>query len=308
MINLNNLRVFYMVAKNESVFLAAEELFISQPAVSNALKKIQKDTKLELFKKNGRQLVLTEKGKQLHALAKKLYEAEKEIDIFLNQDAYEKVDTIHIGIATLYERFGMIEIMEAFEGSDSSITVSVESGNSRRLIKQLYDKKIDMCITGDLIQEENNLIINHYRRHEVYLVIPKGHKLFGKKQFSPEDILNENMVYKEQGSSVRKAVDSYFQKHNIKGKAIAELSNLDSTISVCTYENCLCFIPDMALDSMLIGNNNFSFALPKSDSITFDISVVTREKGDYSNEVWEKINYFLSNIKKTNELEFFLYQ
>ncbi len=300
MVNLNCLRVFYMVAKHKSVASAGEKLFISQPAVSNALKKLQSQINLELFIKNGRNLELTSKGQDLFALAHKLFETENEINNFLSLSRDEENTAINVGIVTLYERFGMIELMSCFGNTKKQITVSVKSGNSLALLQLLLDRKIDICITGELVEDTSKLLITTYRRHIIHLIIPKRHKLYGKKFFLPEDIDGETMIYKEHGSSVRQAVDNYFKYHNIKGKAIAELSNLDSILSVAEHENCLCFIPDMALNSMIINNQNFSSALPHNSSIFFDICVVTRKKEDYSSSTWEKIEYFLEQANRKN--------
>ncbi len=298
MLNLNNLRTFYMVAKNKSVLLASEELFISQPAVSNALKKIQQELKTPLFVKNGRNLELTEKGKKLYIKAEKLFEIEKDIERFISQND-EETKLITVGVVTLYERFAMLNIMACFEGSDKDITVSVQSGNSKRLIQLLEEKKVDMAITGDLIdKDKSNMLFTPYAKHQNYLVIPKGHKLFGKESFLPSDIASERMVFKESGSSVRKSVENYFLKHYIQTKTVAELSNLDSILDVALHEKCLAFIPDMALDGMIKNNDNFSFALPENDEIAFYIYLVTRQKGNYPENIWNKIQAFADKSHK----------
>ncbi len=301
MLNLNNLRVFYLVAKNQSLLMASKELYISQPAVSNALKKIQKDLGMTLFNKSGRNLELTEKGKKLYEHAHKLFEAEKDIEKFISHADEEKTSSIKLGIVTLYERFAMLNIMSCFEGSDEDITVSVQSGNSRRLIQLLEESKVDMAITGDLIQENKcKLLFTTYAKHLNYLVIPKGHKLFGKKSFLPKDIHLERMVLKEMGSSVRRSVDNYFIQHKIQAKTVAELSNLDSLLDVAMHEKCLTLIPDMALEGMLKDNSNFSFALPKDDEIAFYIYLATRQKEDYPKNVWNKICDFSNAAQEKN--------
>ncbi len=296
MINLNNLRVFYLVAKHKSVLLAAEKLFISQPAVSNALKKIQKELNTSLFEKNGRNLELTEKGKTIYDYAKKIFETEQEINDYLAN--IEKNNSINVGIVTLYERFAMLDIMAKLESIDEDLTISVRSGNSKRLIQLLEENEVDMAITGDLRQDEKSkLIFSLYAKHQNYLVVPKGHPLFGRKFFAPQEIDSERMVLKEKGSSVRRNVERYFAKNNIKIKVIAEFSNLDSLLDVIKHERCLTFLPDMAIEVMFKNSEDFSFALPISDDISFNIYLVTHEENYYPSHIWQKIQTFIANSR-----------
>ena len=80
MLNLNQLRVFYHAAKNLSYTAAAAELFITQPAVTAKMKAFEEYCQLKLFKKKGRNLVLTDEGRELFGHAEKIFKYEREIE------------------------------------------------------------------------------------------------------------------------------------------------------------------------------------------------------------------------------------
>jgi DNA-binding transcriptional LysR family regulator len=80
MLNFNQLRVFYYAAKNLNFTAAANDLFITQPAVSAQIKSFEAFCNLKLFKKRGRRVYLTDEGRSLFEYAAKVFKYEKEIE------------------------------------------------------------------------------------------------------------------------------------------------------------------------------------------------------------------------------------
>ena len=79
MLNFNQLRIFYHAAKKLNYTAAANELFITQPAVTFQVKAFEEYCNIKLFKKRGRKIYLTEGGKALYGYAEKIFRYEKEI-------------------------------------------------------------------------------------------------------------------------------------------------------------------------------------------------------------------------------------
>ena len=80
MLNFNQIRVFYHVAKNLSFTMAAKELFITQPAVTAQIKAFEDYSNLKLYKRRGRNIYLTEAGKTLYHYVRRIFEYEIEIE------------------------------------------------------------------------------------------------------------------------------------------------------------------------------------------------------------------------------------
>jgi DNA-binding transcriptional LysR family regulator len=104
MLSLNLLRVFNAVAEHKNVILAAGKLYISQPAVSAALKKLQNEMDVRLFLKSGRNLVLTEQGIQFYELTQRIFNTEREIEALIAQFNSLEKQFIHVGLVSIYER------------------------------------------------------------------------------------------------------------------------------------------------------------------------------------------------------------
>lgn len=297
MLRLNLLRVFHVVVQKQSVLKASEALFISQPAVSNALKKLQSDIEIRLFYKKGRALALTEHGQALYTMTTRLFGVEAEIEAFLEQIKSNAKQNIHLGLVTIYERFGIEEILQYFSSIDKSISVSIHSGNSKSIVEMLQNNRIDMGISGNVVQDAN-LQYMPYKRHKIFLVAPKGHKLYGNKTFTVDDIRDEPMVFKESGSSVRQTVDNFFGKYAVTPNSIMELSNLDSILNLVKREKCLTLLPDLSVQEKLGKDRSFSIAKSTDDSLAFNTYVVWHKEGMYAESTRNIIEQFCALANK----------
>jgi DNA-binding transcriptional LysR family regulator len=102
MINLNQLRAFYQAAKCQNVSVAAQQLFVSQPAVTAQIKLFEDSCGLRLFKKKGRNLYLTDEGKTLFNYARKIFEYERKIEDAVGQMKELKKGSLRLGSARTY--------------------------------------------------------------------------------------------------------------------------------------------------------------------------------------------------------------
>ncbi len=291
MLPLNLLRVFHVVAREQNMVKASELLFVSQPAVSNALKKLQSDIGIRLFYKNGRNLCLTEHGQELYKMTGPLFTAESEIERFFEQIKATTRQSIHIGLVTIYERFGIEKILQHFSQVDHSISVSIHSGNSQGIAEMLLNKKIDMGISGDVLANPS-LAYQLYQRHEVFMVVPAGHRLYGQATFTARDVENERMVLKETGSSVRRTINIFFEETGITPQVITELSNLDSILNLVRRENCITFLPDLSVPDTSAKDSPFSAASHAKGPLCFNTYIVYHKDGMYTEYTRKIIEQF----------------
>ena len=299
MLNINQLRIFYEVARTKSVVRAAEKLFISQPAISNGLKKFQQQYGISLFIKEGRNLVLSSAGQQLYDISKKIFSSEKEAEDLLSSLGTPNNITLDIGLVTLYERTGLAELIEKFKEINSKIKLSVHSGNSRSLLEHLVSGEIDLAIAS------NNYVIGsvlglsyYYKTHQIYLIVPKGHSLFTKKYFYPAMIRGEKVLLKETGSAMRATIDRYLHDNNIDMEVFAEFSNFDAMLDVMLRNNCVAFFPDAIISSLALDESMFSILEPKPHQIEFSTYLYLRKLSSYPENHKKYINDIIKYFDK----------
>ncbi|MDX1709129.1 MAG: LysR family transcriptional regulator, partial [Desulfobacterales bacterium] len=155
MINLNQLRAFYQVAKCRNVSLAARQLYVSQPAVTAQVKLFEQSCGLKLFKKKGRGLSLTEEGNTLFNFAKKIFEYEKKIEDAVLQMKELKKGTLKLGSARTYARYFMPFLLTGFREAYPQIKIHLDEGSSREMIRSLVELKNEVVIIAKAEENPN---------------------------------------------------------------------------------------------------------------------------------------------------------
>ncbi len=244
MLNLNMLRIFHAVAEHNSVVGAADSLFISQPAVSNAIKKMQNEYEVSLFYREGRHLRLTDEGRNLYKFSQQIFDISRQAETYLKQLKSNQFTHLRLGLVSLYERYFVDNMVNIFHEIDSNLSVSIVSGNSKNVQKMLLRGDVDIAINAILKPSKSSRNI-FYKRHRVFVYAPKNHIFYGKKTINAHELNNQKMIYKEEGSAVRQASDIYIEKYAIKPNSIIELSNFDAIMDLANKENCLCFLPEI---------------------------------------------------------------
>ena len=141
MINFNQLRVFYHAARYENFTMAAETLFISQPAVTAQVRLFEEHCNLKLFKKKGRRIYLTDEGRTLYDYARQVFEYEKEIDDVIEDLRVLKRGMLRLGTTKTYARYFMPLMMTSFHETYPQVKIHLDEGSSLDMTLSLLDFK-----------------------------------------------------------------------------------------------------------------------------------------------------------------------
>ncbi len=154
--NLEHYKVFYYVAKNNSVTLAANELYISQPAVSQAIKQLENTLGCSLFFRAPKGVKLTTEGEMLFTYIKQGYEffelGEKKLEEMLNFETGE----IRIGASDMTLKYYLLPYLEKFHRSYPSIKIIVSNAPTPETIASLKSGKIDFGIVSSPVEESKD--------------------------------------------------------------------------------------------------------------------------------------------------------
>ena len=138
-----------MTAKLGGVSKAAEQLRISQPSLSAQLKVFERSMNLELFKKSGRRMMLTESGQRLFTYATRMFEIAENIDSSLKNKTTSEIQKIRIGVSSQVDSPFMADLLSPLlrdKGFSSKYIVSVSSSNDDELVDNLKKQKLDLII------------------------------------------------------------------------------------------------------------------------------------------------------------------
>lgn len=226
MLNFNQLRIFYHAAKNLNFTAAANDLFITQPAVTFQVKSFEEYCNLKLFKKKGRKVYLTDEGKTLYEFAEKVFRYEKEIESAIDEMRELKRGILRLGTTKAYARYFMPLMITTFHKNFPNIKIQLNEGSSAEMIYSLADFKIEVAVIAKAIEHpEVNFI--PFSKEEMALIVAPDHPLAQKKAISFRELEQEPFIMKENGSGTRKLVEEIFAKEKCSPNILMETSNTE---------------------------------------------------------------------------------
>jgi DNA-binding transcriptional LysR family regulator len=275
-INLNQLRAFYQAAKCKNVSLAAEQLFVSQPAVTAQIKLFEDSCGLKLFKKKGRNLYLTDEGKTLFNYARKIFEYEKKIEDAVDQMKELKTGSLRLGSARTYARYFMPFLLTGFRDAYPDIKIHFDEGSSLEMIRSLIDLKNEVVIIAKA-DDHPNIEFIPFSREELVLILSPNHHLAERESISFEEIAEVPIIMKDAGSGTRKLVDELFEKNSCTPNILMETGDAEIIKLLVQHGEGISFLVKEAVAVELREKKLVTVPL-KEDSIFLDVSIAHLKK------------------------------
>ena len=202
------LKIFVKVAETKNISKAAEELFISQPAVSQSIKKLESEVGGKLFYRTNKGLVLTEEGSAFNDYVKNaLMLINQGVDVFHNYKEF-KVGTINIGIPTSLTKIVLTNAMQKFHKQYPNIKFNIVNELSSNLVKQLEIGRLDFVIINDSEEEYNNLNKQELKKlKHCFVYNPDFFEV--KENLTIKELLTKSLILQKKESNTRIVLDKY---------------------------------------------------------------------------------------------------
>ena len=248
MINLNQLRAFFYVAKHKSYTIAAQKFFISQPAVTAQIKLFETFYDIKLFRKQGRSLFLTHIGKILFEKAEQIFHLEDEVDTILTQMKELNQGLLEIGCTKAYARHIMPSIISVFHRAYPNIKVILEEGSSMAMINSLRDFKNEVVVVAQMEVNDSRLQFIPFSQEEIVVILSVNHPLTRKKELEFKDIAMEPVIMKGKGSGTRKKILDLYKTHEAIPNIFMESNNSRFITDLVEQGEGISFLVKPAID------------------------------------------------------------
>jgi DNA-binding transcriptional LysR family regulator len=228
------LTVFYTVAKRLSFSKAAEELYISQPAVTKHIRELEQQYNNKLFDRKGNKIELTPAGEILLNHTEALFIIYRAVDFDMNALLQKHKGLLNLGASTTISQYIIAPVLAGFKKKFKEIDIKLITGNTEQIEKALTDKEIELGIVEGSSKNQQ-ISYNDFIKDEIVLVCHKNHALAKNGEIEPPSLLAQHFIVREQGSGTRQVVD-----HALKtvGLRIADLPveiQLGNTESIKSY-------------------------------------------------------------------------
>lgn len=230
--NLSLYRIFYTVANTQNISKAASELFISQPAISKSLRKLEENLNLSLFIRNSRGVTLTSEGKTLYTYVSQAFDALQTGEEKLRQIQELGIGHIRIGVSSTLCKFTLLPYLEDFIKTHPHIRITIECQSTSHTLSLLRENKIDLGLIG---RPESLLHLHFDSLGEIEdIFVATGTYLSNLTLRSADgnaDIFkNATLMLLDKGNITRQYIDDYLVLNHIETGNVLEISTMDLLI------------------------------------------------------------------------------
>jgi DNA-binding transcriptional LysR family regulator len=204
MIDIVKLKTFITVADLGSFSKSSDVLYVTQPAITQQIKSLEKTIGCKLLRRQGGKIVLTEEGERLYQKAKLLLESYDNLVKEMSQLKKDIKDTLYIGSSPTFGEYRLPKLIVEFQKLYPGITVKLYVDTS----KKIEDSIVNGLINVGVVDKEADSKINSVElfRDELVLCVGKNHELAKKDIIEPEDLYTIDLVMREAYSCTRKTV------------------------------------------------------------------------------------------------------
>lgn len=227
--NLNRYWLFCAVAECESISKAAELNYISQPAISKAITKMEESLGTVLFNRNHRGVTLTDEGRILYNDLKVAFDIIKSGEDRLRSINELGIGRLRLGASSVLCKSMLLPYLKGFITENPHIKITIECQSSSRIHKMLMDGVIDI---GLMVRPDNMTELSFISLGEIediFTVTPSYLENLARR--NEDDIFESaNIMLLDSGNVSRQHIEKYFKENSIEPKHVLEVSNMDMLI------------------------------------------------------------------------------
>ena len=289
---LVQLLYFVTTIKYNSITKAAKKLYVSQPAISNAIKELEEEFDTTLLIRNNNIIVPTKAGLYLNSLATSLLNRaqrlENDMKSFVN-----KKEVLKIGIPPMLGAFLMPLIIDEFSKAHPKIEVDLVELGSYENRKKVLENEIDLALTvvDDLTKINSNLDYLVLGKISLLFLVNKKHPLAKKESISFEDLENTPLLLMKEDTLQSHVISQEFENRNINPNIKIRTNQLYTIKEIVTNNKYGAFF----FDYLLKDDDNL-ITIPLNPPIKFDIILAWNKKINLDKLAREFVNFF-KNIK-----------
>lgn len=220
------IRAFNAVAIDGNFKLAAENLGVSQPAITLHIRSLEDAYKVTLFKRRRDSAELTELGKKLLSISSPIKFIEQEIDELLANESALRSGRISLAAGSPAL---IMPLIQRYNALYPGVRINLELNNHEYILTKLKKNQVDIAVLDGPINDER-LVSKHYLWQELVLIVNKNHRLAKYKFVSPDDVISEVLLMRSDPSYTQKITEDWFCHSRLPFESSLKFSNHNSIL------------------------------------------------------------------------------
>lgn len=229
--NLSSYRIFYTVANTKNISKAAKELYISQPAISKSIQKLEENLNCKLFSRSSRGVLLTDEGQLLYGHVKEAFETLNLGEDKLRRSIELGVGHLQIGVSSTLCKHMLLPYLKEFIRRNPHISISISCQSTNETLRLLDENKIDIGLIG---KPENLKNIDFYYLDNIEDIFVANRDYLNnlkKRGIAENEILsNSTLMLLDKNNMTRQYIDDYLQENHISVADSIDISDMDLLI------------------------------------------------------------------------------
>jgi DNA-binding transcriptional LysR family regulator len=227
MIENFRIHVFRSVARHLSFSRAAEELLLTQPAVTQQIKALEDELGVPLFDRGGGRITLTTGGSALLPFAEQMHTLSDEAIAAVARANGHHAGSLTLGASQTIGQYVLPNLIAGFLKTQPRLSITARSGNSDQMLEALLSHQIHLALIEGP-EQRKDLHVEPFMEDHMVLVVPAGHE-WADSEVDLDALRNQPLLVREFGSGSRRVVEQALAAAGLKPKSLRISMELDST-------------------------------------------------------------------------------
>ncbi len=229
--NLNYYKAFYMVAKYKNISKAADALFISQPAISKSLSRLEENLGCTLFSRTSRGVSLTADGEILYERIREAFTAIEAGEEELRHRTELGIGQLRIGVSTTLCKYILLPYLQNFIQQHPHIRITIECQSTLHTVELLESGQIDIGLIGAPKHHGTLTFLPLKKIQDTFVATQSYLDNLSIREHTDSDLfLSATLMLLDEENITRQYINDYFYRNQIKTNQILEVSSMDLLI------------------------------------------------------------------------------
>ncbi|PKH49900.1 hypothetical protein CXF68_03920 [Tenacibaculum sp. Bg11-29] len=287
-VSLRNLKLVNVIVKEGSVTKASEKLYLSQPALSHQLKKLEEEIGLKVFNRLNKKLVLTDVGQILYSNSEKILASISLLNSELEEIKKGKKKRIRLTTECYTCYHWLPRVVQEFRKDNPAINVQINIEATKEPLQSLLEGKIDLAIVSNT---SNHPSINFEPliTDEMVVILSKDNALNGEKKINLNDLINQNLILYDIPESKNYVLTNILHNNIGLVDSIQKVQLTEAIIELVSANLGISIMAKWAAESFLKNKNlkmiSLDSSLGKRNWYVASLNKISKTENSFINEI-----------------------
>lgn len=274
---LAEIEAFLTVAERRSVSKAAEVLYVTQPALTTRIKKLERDLGVELFVRTPRGMRLTAEGRAFRGHAQRAVQELAQGRELLRELREGRVGELLLGAAPAISTYVLPLVLRRFQASFPNVHLIVRTGHSEEILEMVLREQVQVGLVRELPHPATTS--RRLYEDEIVLVVHPAHRFAAERSIAVDELAGERLILFDRTSSYFVLTSAFFRDAGVVPRGVMELDNVDATKKMVEQDLGIAFLPYTAVRGELAAGALHEVSIDGYEPVRRPIVAIRRRDG-----------------------------